>query len=659
MPFTLLLVNYRPEHRHDWGGKTYYRQLQITALPPGSAEELLVALLGDDTALEPLKRILIERTEGSPFFLEESVRTLIETKVLTGERGAHRLGMSAEQIQVPATVQAVLAARVDRLPPEEKSLLQTAAVIGKDVPEAVLRIIGDLPEPDFQRGLAHLQAAEFLYETSLFPEAEYTFKHALTHEVVYGSLLLARRRALHAHITRAIEQLYADRLIEQAERLAYHALRGEDWSRAARYSLLAGGRAMAQARYAAGAALYETVIRAIDHQGEGADLSLKLDACLELWVARVESGLAEGFEELGERAEALARALDDRQRLAQVRVRQAQGSWIIWVGPDGLTTAIERAREAFDLAVPSDLRTRSYARFLAGAASLALGRLRDAIREFDAGVELFPATPVDRETQRSVLPIRANLRAWQAEAYAALGEFEAALRSAAEAQQIANEIDHPQTRWLASAYSGHVLLAKGEIDAAARTYASGLANAKDRELIQGVRVTSLGLAHCRFLVGRAAEGMKSMPEDRTPGGTLNFLRSVGRYGVLPASTYLAAGLLDEAQAVIAHGLALATAVNARAYQVPLFRLRAEALAMRGPDHRDEASRCWRQILELATDLGMRPELAHAHLGLARLLRNAGAHEQAREHLTTATTMYREMGMTYWLEQVEAEARTLA
>jgi tetratricopeptide (TPR) repeat protein len=129
---------------------------------------------------------------------------------------------------------------------------------------------------------------------------------------------------------------------------------------------------------------------------------------------------------------------------------------------------------------------------------------------------------------------------------------------------------------------------------------------------------------------------------------------VGRYGVLPASTYLAAGLLDEAQAEIAHGLALATAVKARAYQVPLFRLRAEALAMRGSDHRDEAGRYWRQSLELATDLGMRPELAHAHLGLARLLRNAGAHEQAREHLTTATMLYREMDMRFWLEQAEKE-----
>jgi class 3 adenylate cyclase/tetratricopeptide (TPR) repeat protein len=653
----LLLVNYRPEYQHRWGSKTAYSQLRLDSLPAESAAELLAALLGPDSGLGPLTQILVKR--GNPFFLEETVRTLVETGALAGERGAYRLTRPVEALQVPATVQTILAARIDRLPAEEKQLLHAASVIGKHVPYVLLAAIAEQPDETLRRGLSHLQEAEFLYETQLFPDPEYTFKHALTHEVTYGTLLHARRRALHVRIVGAIEGFYPARLAEHVERLAHHAVAAEEWPRAARYCYAAGERAMGQARYAAGAALYEMVIRAIDHQGEGADLSLKLDACLELWVARVESGLAEGFEELGERAEALARALDDRQRLAQVRVRQAQGSWIIWVGPDSLATAIERSREAFDLAVPSDLRTRSYARFLAGAASLALGRLRDAIREFDAGVELFSATRVDRETQQSALPIRANLRAWQAEAYAALGEFEAALRSAAEAEQIANEIDHPQSRWLARAYSGHVLLAKGEIDAAARMYASGLAIAKDRELIQGVRATSLGLAHCWFLVGRAAEGMKSVPDDRTPGGTLRqFLRSVGRYGVLPASTYLAAGLLDDAQAEIAHGLALATAVNARAYQVPLFRLRAEALAMRGPDHRDEASRYWRQSLELATDLGMRPELAHAHLGLARLLRNAGAHEQAREHLTTATPMYREMGMTYWLEQAEAAMKEL-
>ena len=183
------------------------------------------ALLGDDSSLAPLKPLLLARTEGNPFFLEESVRTLVETGVLVGEPGAIAWSGPWKGLQVPATVQAVLAARIDRLPPEEKRLLQTAAVIGTDVPFALLRAIADLPEEALHRGLAHLQAAEFLYETRLFPEPEYTFKHALTHEVAYGSLLLERRRVLHARIVEALEALAPERVAEQIERLAYHALR--------------------------------------------------------------------------------------------------------------------------------------------------------------------------------------------------------------------------------------------------------------------------------------------------------------------------------------------------------------------------------------------------------------------------------------------------
>ena len=199
----LLLVNYRPEYQHSWGSKTFYSQLRLDPLPAESAEELLQSLLGNDPSLQPLKQLLITRTEGNPFFLEESVRTLFETKVLEGERGVYRVAKSVESIQVPATVQAVLAARIDRLPAENKRLLQSAAVIGKDVPFVLLQAIADFSDEDLRRGLAHLQTGEFLYETSLFPELEYTFKHALTHEVAYGSLLQERRRTLHASYRRS------------------------------------------------------------------------------------------------------------------------------------------------------------------------------------------------------------------------------------------------------------------------------------------------------------------------------------------------------------------------------------------------------------------------------------------------------------------------
>src|SRR6516162_990267 len=257
----LLLVNYRPEYQHGWGSKTYYTQLRLDPLPAVSADELLQALLGDDPSLVPLKSLLIARTEGNPFFLEESVRTLVETGVLVGEHGAYRLAQAILTVQVPATVQAVLAARIDRLPPEEKRLLQTAAVIGTEVPLPLLQAIAELPEDAVQRGLAHLQAAEFLYETRLFPAPEYTFKHALTHEVAYHSLLLERRRVLHARIVEALEVLAGDRVAEHVERLAHHTLRGEVWDKAVTYCRQAGEKAMARSAYHEAVGSFEQALR--------------------------------------------------------------------------------------------------------------------------------------------------------------------------------------------------------------------------------------------------------------------------------------------------------------------------------------------------------------------------------------------------------------
>jgi predicted ATPase len=243
----LLLVNYRPEYGHGWGSRSYYTQLRLDPLPAESAEELLGALLGREPGLEPLTRLLIERTQGNPLFLEESVRSLVETQVLVGTAGAYRLAKAVPVIQIPATVQAILAARIDRLGPEDKRLLQAAAVIGEDVPLGLLQAIAGRGEDDLRRGLAALQAGEFLYEARLFPEIEYTFKHGLTCQVAYGSLLGEQRRGLHARILAAMEALGADRGA-QVERLAHHALRGEAWDKALAYCRQAGARAFSRSR---------------------------------------------------------------------------------------------------------------------------------------------------------------------------------------------------------------------------------------------------------------------------------------------------------------------------------------------------------------------------------------------------------------------------
>ena len=326
----LLLVNYRPEYRHGWGGRTYYQQVRLDALPLASAEELLEDLLGTGPGLKDLRRFLIDRTQGNPFFLEESVRTLVETGAISGERAAYRLAGPIQSLQLPATVHAILAARIDRLAPEDKRLLQAAAVVGKDVPLPLLEAIAEEPEERLREALARLQAAEFLYEARLFPELEYTFKHALTHEVAYGSLLGERRRDLDARIVDAIKARYGDRLDEHVERLAHHAFRGEVWDTAVTYLRQAGVKAAARSAYREAATGPEQALIALRHLPETPErlrqgIDLRFD--LRSWLQAL--GEQERVVEHLRDAERLASALGDQDRLGWASVYLSQYLWLM------------------------------------------------------------------------------------------------------------------------------------------------------------------------------------------------------------------------------------------------------------------------------------------------------------------------------------------
>jgi len=313
----LLLVNYRPEYRHAWGSKTSFTQMRLDALPAESAGGLLDALLGDDPALGPVKQLLVKR--GNPFFLEETVRTLVETKALDGPPGRYRLAQPVQAIRVPATVQVMLAARIDRLPPEDKRLLQVASVVGKDVPFALLQAIAELPDDALGRSLDHLQAAEFLDETGLFPDLEYAFKHALTHEVAYGGLLQERRRDLHARIVDAIERLHRDRLPEQIERLAHHAFRGELWEKAVTYLRQAGTKALGRSAYREATACFEQALAVLRHLPEDrSTCEHAIDLRLDLRTALHPLGEFGQVLDHLRAAELLAKVLDDQRRLGWI-----------------------------------------------------------------------------------------------------------------------------------------------------------------------------------------------------------------------------------------------------------------------------------------------------------------------------------------------------
>ena len=651
----LLLVNYRPEYQHGWSVKPSYRQLRLDPLPPESAEELLEGLLGNDVGLRPLKRPLIERTEGNPFFLEESVRTLVETKVLAGERGAYHLARAFHTLQIPATAQAILAARIDRLAPEDKRLLQTASVIGKDVPFTLLQTVAEGSEESFRRGLSHLQAAEFLYEARLFPDLEYTFKHALTHEVAYGGVLQDRRRALHARIVDAIEALYPERLTEQVERLAHHAVRGERWDTAVTHLHQAGTKAFARSANREAVGYFEQELTALTHLPETREtLEKAIDVRVDLRSSLVALGELERIADCLREAEALATTLGDQRRLGWVATFMANCLWHL----ADHERAVDAGRRALAIAtVLGDRPLRAEASFRLGQAYHPLGDYGRAIEFLRASLESLPGElKYERLAGSGLLSVFS--RTWLAWCLAELGEFEEGIARGKEAVEIARLVDHPYTLVHADFSVGLVHLRRGDLDEALAVLEHGLGLCRAATLPGPFPVVAaqLGLAYAQS--GRIAEALPLLSQvaERTASMKL-------RWGNSPwvawmGEAYLLAGHLADATRLAGRTLEVSRERRERGQRAWALWLLAEIASRRDPPQAQEAGDRYGDALELALELGMRPLVAHCHLGLGKLYRRTDKREQAQECLATATTMYREMGMTYWLEQAEAETRRL-
>jgi class 3 adenylate cyclase/tetratricopeptide (TPR) repeat protein len=646
----LLLVNYRPEYSHRWGSKTSYSQPRLDALHSDSAEALLRALLGDDGSLAPLKPRLIEQTEGNPFFLEESVRTLVETRVLVGEQGAYRLAETVPRTQVPATVQAVLAARIDRLPPGEKALLQTAAVIGTEVPLALLQAIAEVPGEPLRVGLAHLQAAEFLYETRLFPDIEYTFKHALTQQVAYETLLQERRRVLHACIVEALEHFAPDRLAEQVDRLAHHAVRGGVWDKALAYCRQAGARAADRSALREAVVCLEQALRALQHLPESREtMAQGIDLRFALRNALLPLGAFDRLLATLREAETLATALDDPRRLGWVHTHMTHYFWIT----RNLDRALVSGQRALALATPlDDFELYASANFCLAEVCYILGNYPQAIAALRWNVEAITGDRIRKHLGGPAI-LSVVSRRWLAMSLAEVGAFAEGLARGEEAIRIAEAAEHPYS--LVNAYLGLSYLAvhQGDFPQAIPLLTRALELCRVWDLAQLVAGCAVALGHVLALAGRGAEGL-TLLQQTVPQASLQ--RLIGRntlWAIQMSETYLYAGCLEEATVLARQALDLACEQQGRGDQAYALRLLGEMAARRDPPEAEQAETYDRQALALAEELGMRPLQAHCHSGLGTLYAKLGRQEQARSELSIAIGMYRAMDMTFWLPQAEA------
>jgi tetratricopeptide (TPR) repeat protein len=663
----LLLVNYRPEYQHNWGHKTFYTQIRLDPLPTASAEALLQVLMGEDASLVPLKRLLIERTAGNPFFLEESVRTLLEMQALTGERGAYSLTQAFPTIQVPATVQAVLAARIDRLPPAEKHLLQTAAVIGPEASFPLLQAMAELPEEALHRGLAHLQAAEFLYEARLFPKREYAFKHALTHEVAYGGLLQERRRVLHARILEAIEVFAGDQVAEVAagakgfpagrqgpdrvERLAHHALRGEVWDKALVYCRQAGEKVMARSAYREAVGYFDQALSALQHLPEQRDtIEQAIDLRLALRSALWPSGDSGRILVCLREAEALAETLDDPRRLAQVLLFLSVHFYFRGTYDQSVTAA----QRALALATAGeDGVLHALANQYLGLAYRAQGDYRraiDCLRQTVASLEGMRRHERFGQVFLPAMRSRVDLAVCHAE----LGMFAEGRVLGEEGLQMAEAVEHPGSLMYACYGLGLLALCQGDLPRALPRLERAMSICQDVDIPAFFPwiAPALGAVYTRS--GRVADAVSLLTQAMAQSTATATVVFQALCCLSLGDAQMLAGRFEEAHALAERALALAHAHQERGNQAYALHLLGDIVARRDPPESALAEAHYQQALALAEDLGMRPLVAHCHLGLGMLYSQMGQVVQARAALSTAIALYCAMEMTFWLPRAEAE-----
>jgi class 3 adenylate cyclase/predicted ATPase len=686
----LLLVNYRPEYQHAWGTKTYYTQLRLDPLGRAEAEEFLTALLNEKVGAmhaSPLRQFILEKTEGNPFFMEEIVQALVEEGVLTDPRrvGSARRDVGAHtgsvlqspdtaagcapvltDLHIPTTVQAVLASRIDRLPPEEKELLQTLAVIGKEFSLGLLKQVVDQSEDTLQQLLSHLQAAEFIYEQPAFPEVEYTFKHALTQEVAYNSLLLERRKVLHERTAQAIEALFHSRLEDHYGDLAHHYSRSGNTEKAVEYLQLAGQQAVQRSANVEAVSHLTTaleLLKTLQDTPERAQQELMLQIALGPVLIAAKGYTAPEVERAYTRARELCQQMGETPQLFPVLA----GLWVFYNVRAELQTAHQLAEQCLSLAqrlqAPDLLST---AHLALGETLLWLGELTSAGAHYERGVALYD--PHQARPAWAWGDFRVAYLSEPALALWYLGYPDQALKRSHEALTLARELAHPFTLAYALLWAALFHQCRREGQAVQRWAEAEVALATEHGfrdwLAWGTSLRGWALA----AQGQGEEGIAQMRQG------LAALQATGvgllrpYYLALIAEAYGKVGQAEEGLAVLAEALAAADSNRERFYEAELYRLKGElslksrvrspesevtSLQPLTPSLQAKAEECFWKAIEVARQQSAKSLELRAVMSLSRLWQQESKTEEARQMLAEIYGWFTEGFDTRDLQEAKA------
>jgi DNA-binding NtrC family response regulator/tetratricopeptide (TPR) repeat protein len=629
----LVITTRRPQYAPPWPRPQRVTRITLAPLGDTPARALVTSLLGNSVSPD-LLAVVLTKAEGNPFFLEECARAVRERPDGVGD------------FRVPDTVHEVLLARIDRLPLEERRLLQAAATIGRDVPSTLVAMLTGLEPDAVAAGLSSLERGEFLMSA---PHG-YTFKHALTHDVAYESLLPEGRRELHATLVEVMEKLCGARVFDEAARLGDHAFRGALWSKAVNYLQQAARKALAHSAFREAAATLERALEALAHLPETRE---SLEQGVDLRV-----GLRSALYPLGEirrildhltAADAIGERLGDRRRLAVVAAYRTDVLRIL----GDYDSAVEAGARATMLAHDhNDIALQITINTYVGLVHYARGEFEDAIDRFTRNVECLTEPFLHDLMGMPQLP-SVHSRMWAAWCLAEVGRFDVAIARAEEALEIARATQHPLSSMIAHLGLGRVRLRRGDFPRAIVELEAALALCREWDIAQWYPAVAAALGYAYVFTGRTAGAIERL-EDASAKAS-----AMGRRGGYPfvrllAEAYLVVGRPEEALELGREALERARAQRERGQQALTLHLLGEVWLQLGRDDA-KSEAYYREALALAEERGMRPLLALCHLGLTRLFGRTGRDSEAARYRGTAASLFKELDMPFWVGEVEREA----
>ena len=647
----LLLVNYRPEYRHEWGSRTHYTQVRLDPLGPESAEEMLATLLGDAKDLTPLKQLIIERTQGTPFFMEEMVQALFEDGVVQ-RNGTLRLVTPMSAIKVPATVQAVLASRIDRLSVAEKELLQTLAVLGREFTLTLAQRVTRKSSNELEQMLAQLQLAEFINEQPAVGDIEYTFKHALTQEVAYHSLLGERRRALHDQAASAIEELYGNQIEDHYSDVAHHYLGSDNVAKAIRYAQLAAEQAASRGAYSESVSFIQSALHLLDKvpdrvERNRAELALRtLESAVAVVVYSASSTEREcAIKRMCELGEALA---EDEQLLGAL------------ITLSGLYFTRGEAARGLELAQRCLVRSNTFrdqgllvdALYNAGTLAASCGKCRQAVSHLEEA--LTHARRRDGFSHQWGLYDVGVVASSLAQALQLLGRADEAIKVATEGLHHTRESRHLFSLGaVLTVGGGQLSLDRHQPEIARARCEEAIWLSEENGFAEWIPWGRFIRGWALFELGHSGEGLADM--DRG-------LDEFQRHGGVPRLQYLIAiraaaiartGNTDDALAIINGALERIERTGEKRDHADMLRLKGEALLMRDPPAMAEGEKCFREACEVAHAQEAKWWELRATVSLARLLRDTRRRDEARLVLSEIYDWFTEGFDTIDLKEAKA------